>query len=220
MSRGYRGKILYVHDRRGETGREWFHRTDWTNGTHTFRAVCELDDIGMVRDVTHTVTEDFRPLDCYARLQWEDALSEGWFWFGEREALCEALVPALGRISQRVELPERPRWFGSHPLCSDGLIGAAYDPGRGAEAVPGYVSSALVTGSDGPMLVPFLLERLEELEPEELEVPAGGYSCRHFRIRYGGGKVQEIWSDSRFQMIKVWNEELESHLVLAVEEPL
>lgn len=215
----WRGTILYVHDRNGETGRERFVRTDWPDSTHTFRAVCELDDLGMVRDVTHSVTAAFQPLDCYARLQWRDRVAMGWYAFSEREIVCESLVPGMGRVTQRLAVPARPRWFGSHPLCSDGFVGAAYDPARGPGEAPGYITSRLVTGSDGPILLPYLLERLEELEPEEVAVPAGRYRCRHFRIRYDGGKVQDIWSDERFQMIRVYNEELESEYVLAEETP-
>jgi hypothetical protein len=215
-----RGKILYIHDRVGETGREWFHRADWADGTRSFRAVCELDDIGLVRDVTQTTTSDYLPLDCYARLVLHGEVSMGWFRFGERELECEALIAGLGRLSQRVEADARPRWFGSHPLCSDAWIAAAYvhHPWT-VDEVSGYVTSPMVTGHDGPFLNPRRNE-LQDLGREEIEVPAGRFDARHFLLLYGGGKVQHIWVDDAFHCVKVWNEELASSYVLAELEAL
>lgn len=60
--RRYSGRIVCGHDRLGETGREWF-----TSAMHerqrTVRALCELKDETLLRDVTYTVDREFRPLD-------------------------------------------------------------------------------------------------------------------------------------------------------------
>ena len=49
-----RGKILYLRDG-FETGREWFTVTKHVDGARTFRALCEMDDHELLRDVTYSV---------------------------------------------------------------------------------------------------------------------------------------------------------------------
>ncbi|MGI9657857.1 MAG: hypothetical protein ACR2OD_03030, partial [Gaiellaceae bacterium] len=165
-----RGKILYLSDSSGEWGREWFHRTEHDDGTRTFRTVSEIDDMPLLRDVTHTAGADFRPIECYARIRLDDAISAGWFLFSENAVTCEADISGMGRISQRVELAERTPYFGPHAVVGDAWVMASYDLGDpGRKTIEGFLSSKLVTGSDGPWIAPYTID-IDELERERVEV--------------------------------------------------
>ena len=209
-----RGKILYLSDASGEWGREWFHRTEHDDGTRTYRTVSEIDDMQLLRDVTHTAGADFRPIECYARIRLGDEISVGWFDFGDNEITCEADIHGMGRISQRVELTERAPYFGPHPVCGDAWVMAAYDlyePGR--KQIDSFLSSKLVTGSDGPWIAPYTID-IDELPRETLDVPAGTFETRHFRIYYDEGKQQDTWVTDDFHFVKLRNEELALDCVL------
>ena len=71
--RTYAGKIVYLTDGAGEMGRERFRVTVHDDGRRTLRAICEMDDDELLRDVTHTVDRHFRPLDAFVRLRRADA---------------------------------------------------------------------------------------------------------------------------------------------------
>ena len=45
----------------------------------------------------------------------------------------EAQLAGLGRISQRLELPELPQTFVCHPLTADGMQPAVYDREKGGK---------------------------------------------------------------------------------------
>lgn len=215
-----RGKIDYLSDASGEWGREWFHRTEHDDGTRTFRTVSEIDDMHLLRDVAHTAGRDFRPIECYARIRLGDDVSSGWFLFGDRDITCEAQIAGMGRISQRVELDERTPYFGPHPVCGDAWVMASYDlyePGR--KKIEGFLSSKLVTGSDGPWIAPYTID-IDELPRERVEVPAGSFDTRHFRIHYDEGKQQDTWVTDDFHFVKLRNEELALDCVLVELEAL
>ena len=79
--RTMRGKLLYLHDTHGETGREWFTVTVQPSGERTVRAHCEMEDEQVLRDVVWSMDPDWRPIDAYVRLSvggvWQGS---GWFY--------------------------------------------------------------------------------------------------------------------------------------------
>lgn len=209
-----RGKILYLSDGTGEWGREWFHRTEHPDGTRTYRTVSEIDELPLLRDVTHTALADFRPLECYARIRLGGEWSAAWFLFDDDHVTCEAQLAGMGRISQRIAVPERAPYFGPHPVCGDAWVMASYDLGSpGRKAIDGFLSSKLVTGSDGPWIAPYTID-IDELPRETVEVLGGTFDTRHFRIFYGEGKQQDTWVTDDFHFVKLRNNELAVECVL------
>ena len=88
--RSYRGKIAYLHEDRGELGREWFHVTVDQSGTRTLRCMVEMDPEALVRDVVLTVDGAWRPQESYIRLNQNGAFKgAAWYRFLENRALCE-----------------------------------------------------------------------------------------------------------------------------------
>lgn len=97
----YSGRIVCGHDRLGETGREWITRT-MHERQRTVRALCELEDETLLRDVTYTVDREFRLLDVYVRLTRGDRfVGCAWFCVFEGGAECQGFPATEGRFSAR-----------------------------------------------------------------------------------------------------------------------
>jgi hypothetical protein len=183
--RSVRGRLSYLHDRQGETGREWFSVTVQPDRSRTLRAVCEMDDERLLRDVTYSVDGQWRPRDAYVRLvRGGEFQGAGWFRFDGAGAECEAFTAADGRISQRVEIAGGAQLFAPHPVSCDGWQAAAFDFARG----PGLQrlarctnSSSRPDGASGPMLGR-VFKDLEYVGDEQLTVAAGSFAARHMRI--------------------------------------
>lgn len=199
--RTYRGRIAYLRDGQGERGREWFTVTVHADGCRTVRAQCEMDDIGLLRDVTYSVDGAWRPLDAFVRLVSHDRFFGGaWFRFDDRGAECEAFTANDGRVHQRRELGRRPVLFVPHPLVCDGWQATAYDYSKGPgvqRLEPCADSSPRPDGGSGPALG-ISHKRLEYVGDEDIEVPAGRFRARHLRILPPEGDVAhgvplEIW---------------------------
>lgn len=183
--RSYGGRLTYRHDRLGERGGESFSVTVQPDGTRTLRAVCELAEEELLRDVIYTVDGSWQPQDAYVRLTVAGHFrGASWFRFDDAGAECEGVTTADGRFRQRVDLGHRPRLFAPHPVVSDGWQAAAYDFGRG----PGMQrledcanSSSRPDGGSGPLL-DIVYKDLEYLADEPVDVPAGRFEGRRMKI--------------------------------------
>lgn len=182
--RSYRGRIDYVRDGAGVKGREFFSVTVQRNGKRTLRAQCEMDDIGLLRDVVQTVDGDWLPQDAFVRLvQKGRFMGSGWFRFLPDGIECEAFTRNEGRISQRIATDGRVRIFASHPLATDGWQTRAHDH-RGAKTQtirPWSNPSPRPDGGSGPM-VGLGAKTITYVGEERLTVPAGTFPCRHYSI--------------------------------------
>ncbi len=177
------GKILYIHNRDGEIGREWFTFTVQANGDRTLRAHCEMDDSVLLRDVIYSLDGAWRPLDAFIRLTIRGKfVGSSWFSFDETGAQCEGYTAAEGRISQKLELGGRPSKFGAHPVTSDALAMATFDherPEKRQRVARAVSSSMAADGGTGPMLVPYESE-VEFIGHETTEVPAGAFETERY----------------------------------------
>ena len=176
-----RGKILYLRDGE-ETGREWFTVTKHTDGGRTFRAMCEMDDHDLLRDVTYSVGPQWQPLDCFVRLSIHDRLvGTTWFHFDELGGECEGFTQAEGRISQRMEVGHRPPSFGAHPIICDMWHLSQFDKnGPKRQTLRNVMlSSSQPDGGSGPMLESRDLT-IEYFGQQTITVPAGTFEADHF----------------------------------------
>ena len=199
--RTYSGCIAYRHDRHGETGREHFSVSVFAGG-RTVRATCELDDADLLRDVTYSIDEAWRPLDAYVRLSVRDCVrGAAWYRFTDDGIECEQWNATAGRSTQFVSLPRRARLFAPHPLVVDGWQGRAYDLGSG----PGRQrlthcanSSSTPDGSTGPLAC-VVYKDLEYLGRARIRTSAGTFDCRHMKIHPVMGEMAawpplEFWA--------------------------
>lgn len=203
--RAIRGRLDYVTDDVGVTGKEWFTISVHSDGARTLRSLTAMDDDKVLRDVTYSVDAQWRPLDCFIRLTINDRFQgSGWFRFSSDVVECESFTVDGGRISQRWPVEGRIPLFVNHSVASDCWVNALIDKSKKGETqtfYPRLASSALGNGGSGPMLgntttvtpEPGKLS-LDYIAEEEIEVPAGSFLCD--RVSLNRGKIPrfETWS--------------------------
>ncbi len=178
--RTYTYKIAYIGSQ-GERGREWCTVTVHRNGHRTIRAVCEMDDSQVLRDVTYTVDERWHPLDAFVRVSVMDRfMGSAWFRFDGRNVECEAYTAAEGRLSQRLAFEEAPHSFVTHPVACDVWHFANIDRAKPNEIQTSLSASCspLPNGASGPMLG-ISRHRFRYLGRQETPAPAGTYETEH-----------------------------------------
>ena len=191
-----RGKILYLHHGE-EIGREWFTVTRHGTGARSFRALCEMDDHDLLRDVIYSVGTNWEPLDCFVRLSIRDRfVGSSWFRFDEQGGECEGYTVGEGRVSQRIDVGHRPPSFGAHPIICDMWHLSQFDKtGARLQAMRDIMlSSSEPDGGTGPILTSNDLT-IEYFGKEELTVPAGTFNADHFAFVLGPPHPdnEELW---------------------------
>lgn len=186
-----RGVIRYTSKKPdrldNERGREYFTLTKQSDGLSVLHAHCEIDDApNVIRDVTAAFdTTTMRPYDGTVRLSVGSKFEgTGWFRFTQDKAICETFNQRDGRISQSIDIPNRPSWFGNHAIVNDGLLSRIYDVSKG----PGkqriktvMMSSPDHRGATGPLIFPLEFS-LVYLGDETITVEAGTFAARKFHI--------------------------------------
>lgn len=206
-----------VHDQFGHQGGEWWTYTVHGDGTRTVRAMCEIEHRevtgrSVLRDVTYSMDDRFRPLDAFVRLTVNDRFrGSAWFRFAEDHAECEGFAADLGRYRQRWPLATRALAFGSHPLFCDTLLCARFDhsrPERVQRLDQVLLSSLEHDGASGPMLGAISFS-IEYVGRERVTVPAGTFEADHYRFLLDGAlpkdhPVEELWCVPReYTFVKV-----------------
>ncbi|MBM3505874.1 MAG: hypothetical protein FJX65_18685 [Alphaproteobacteria bacterium] len=215
--RTYRGKVLYIGDTVGERGREWFTVSVLGDGARTMRAMCEIEDTNVLRDVTYTVDRAWRPLDAFVRLTVKDSfLGSGWFRFGEGLAECETYTVGAGRISQQITTQGWAPSFGAHPVACDIWHLPRFDhrAGPGLKVIPGVLMSSLLpNGASGPMLeyYPGGGLPIRFYGREHVTVPAGTFDTLHFAFERAGRPPQHCWClADDYIIVKIYSELLKT----------
>ena len=197
--RRIRAKILYTGPQ-GERGREAIDLTCHIDGARMLRAVTEIEEGEVLRDVTTEYDAQYRPVDCSMRLRVMDRFAgSGWFRFSDRLASGEMFTAAEGRLSQRVDVDAHPRAFGSHAITSDGILTSMFDlKGPKRQYFDKlFISSYAFNGATGPFLMPLSIG-MEYQGVEKLTVGAGTFDCHHFTYLLGGTEFDyhppyDIW---------------------------
>ena len=189
VARSITGSLQYtsnqVHRQGAERGRESFRMDIHRDGSRVLAAHCEIDDAPpVVRDVNLRIGADNLPKECFVRIAVGGQFrGSGWFAFNNNEAQCESTTTIEGRVSQRYALSEPLRAFGNHAIINDGYAMSLYDlsQGPGIQRFFMLLSSPDHRGATGPMLYPVELA-IEYVGEEDIEVIAGRFRARHFRI--------------------------------------
>ena len=189
IARSISGTIQYTsnqsHRQGAERGRENFQLDVHRDGSRVLAAHCEIDDAPpVVRDVNLRVDADNLPRECFVRIAVGGQFrGSGWFNFGPTEAQCESNTTVEGRVSQRFPLQSPLLAFGNHAIINDAYAMSLYDlsQGPGKQSFFMLLSSPDHRGATGPMIFPVQLA-IEYVGEEEIEVIAGRFKARHFRI--------------------------------------
>ena len=189
IARSISGTIQYTsnqsHRQGAERGRENFQLDVHRDGSRVLAAHCEIDDAPpVVRDVNLRVDADNLPRECFVRIAVGGQFrGSGWFTFSPTEAQCESNTTVEGRVSQRFPLQSPLLAFGNHAIINDAYAMSLYDlsQGPGKQSFFMLLSSPDHRGATGPMIFPVQLA-IEYVGEEEIEVIAGRFKARHFRI--------------------------------------
>lgn len=195
--RRYTGRVDYLDSNRREIGREFFTVTIQPDGMRTLRALAEMDDFRLLRDVVVTVDSEWRGQDAYYRLlTQENLVGSSWNYYKDDGAELEGYSFKEGRVSQRHQTNERPRGSGAHTLHGDswGLIGWR-QRNHGFSQGPGFSTSIQSNGGGG-----VLQNRLHQgratrtyLGHEVKETDAGVFNTEHTRTLFNVGDQMDIW---------------------------
>lgn len=181
----YTGKVLYLTDGIGEEGREHFSISIQPDQSRTLRAVCEMDNDRLIRDVVYSLDGQWRPLECFVRLtQNEIFYGSATFRFFDDRVECNGLSSTDGPVAMVDPVPMRVPSFGAHPICCDTWHAKAADLRRGGAKtvhVPNIaMSSPLPNGGSGPA-TSFVDLDVDCVGEESVTTPAGTFTCKHFR---------------------------------------
>ncbi|PZU17184.1 MAG: hypothetical protein DI589_26450 [Shinella sp.] len=189
IARSITGSIQYTsnqsHRQGAERGRESFRLDVHRDGSRVLAAHCEIDDApAVVRDVNLRVDSSNMPQECFVRIAVGGQFrGSGWFTFNASEAQCESSTTVEGRTCQRFPLQSPLRAFGNHAIINDAYAMSLYDlaQGPGKQRFFMLLSSPDHRGATGPMIYPVQLA-IEYIGEEEIDVIAGRFKARHFRI--------------------------------------
>ncbi len=190
----YAGKIGYFGPE-GENGREWFEMVPHAGG-RTLRAFCEMDDVGLSRDVTMALDAQSRPLDAFVRIIQQGAVSGSTLFLVEPDAIVsEGLTQEYGRVSQRKPLPAPLTYLGLHPLVGDALVTIPRGTERPGEFVmiEGIANSLSPNGELGLVAMPTQID-VAYCGEERVRVAAGEFEARHYALRWNPAwPPADIW---------------------------
>lgn len=189
------GKILYTSRKPGregeERGREHFTFTSHADGKRTMRAICEIEEPSptVLRDITYSLDENDKPMDCFVRLTVGDEyMGSGWIRMVEGAIECESYSPSSGRMSQRLETKGAYDGFGTHPIAGDAYMTKIMDRSRGPHkrSLRVFVPSPDHRGATPPQLAEVHIE-LEYVGEEKVTVQAGTFDSYHYRFSDDSG---------------------------------
>tara|TARA_Y100000590_G_scaffold226356_1_gene255737 strand:+ start:1904 stop:2590 length:687 start_codon:yes stop_codon:yes gene_type:complete len=189
--------IDYQDSSGNKRGQEPCFLTIHTDGQKTLRARSEIFDSKILRDVVYTVTDKFRPIDCYIRIRQNDSvIGTSWFTFDEKETNCSGLTINEGQFNQSMPTIELPDSFISHAVSTDvwHCANIKKDNNLGIQLIPSIPScSPLPNGASGPMLCISNMYA-EYIGIENIEVPAGNFESEHVKYYEENGKLWlEMW---------------------------
>jgi hypothetical protein len=171
-------RIRFMTTRDGRTferGRETASYDFHDDGLITYHVSSHSDDPRISRDAVYTLDRQYRPLEAFVRLQVDGRYEgSGWFRFEPGQVGSETFNAAKGRASQVAKIAAPARAFVAHPVSTDVMLAAAYEPGgaKRQKLVSVFTSSADPYGRVGPSLAPSD-SWLEYAGRETVQTPAG-----------------------------------------------
>ncbi|MCC2976541.1 hypothetical protein LK533_07615 [Sphingomonas sp. PL-96] len=216
LSRRLQGSIAYRAGDGAQVGRETFDLCSHPGG-HILRALCVLDDVDLLRDVTLSLAHDWRPQEGYCRVT-RGGRTEGVLWCRVEPDGVRVDSSIAGEAAPQQFIPtEAPLpYLGLHPLQGDALIveqRGTDDPGR-------FRPIATVTNSVSPNGDEAIGGRLMTIDAayvgaEEIEVAAGRFAARRYALRWREDwPAADLWVRAqdnlfllmRWSLIETWYE--------------
>ncbi|MDE1150813.1 MAG: hypothetical protein PW843_30045 [Azospirillaceae bacterium] len=182
------GRIAYRDNAGNEVGRERFELLSHAGG-HSLRALCEMDDIALIRDVTLSMDGAWRPLEGFCRITQDGAIDAATHLIiGPNSASMSGLVrrdDRLAVVNEVMTCPTPPAYLGLHPLQGDALITNCVP-----DAAPGvFVPVSTITNSHSPdgernVGLHALAIEVAFMGAETVTVAAGTFQARRYALRW------------------------------------
>ncbi len=185
ITRRLTGEIAYRAPNGDVLGRESFDLISHRGG-HVLRALCMMDDIGLVRDVSLSMDLEWLPEEGYCRIigagRTEAAL---WFRVVPQGVCVDTSLQGKCEPQQFIPTENRLRYLGLHPLQGDALIveqRGVDEPGtfRPIETVTNSVSP----NGDEAVAGTYMQINAAYIGNEKIEVSAGSFSARRYALRW------------------------------------
>lgn len=180
-------RIRFLTTREGRTferGRETASYDFHDDGLITYHVSSHSDDPRISRDAVYTLDRRYRPLEAFVRLQVDGRYEgSGWFRFEPGQVGSETFNAARGRESRVTKIDAPARAFVAHPVSTDVMLAAAWEPGgpRRQKLVGAYTSSVDPYGRIGPSLAPSD-SWLEHAGRETVQTPAGALETDRYEL--------------------------------------
>ena len=178
------GRIHYRGGAGSTIGQESFEIARHAGG-HVLRAFCEMDDIGLLRDVTLSLDPDWRPIDAFCRIT-RGGVVEAATWFGVEDGAVRVEGVVAGKpIGQTLPTEGRCAYLGLHPLQGDALVVTQRgedEPGV-FRTVQGITNSISPNGDVGLEGVPVAID-VAFVGHEPVIVAAGRFEARRYALRW------------------------------------
>jgi hypothetical protein len=179
------GSIAYLSGDGVETGRESFDLIRHPGG-FVLRAICEMDDVDLLRDVTLAMDPLWRPLDGFCRITTAgERKAVLWFDVEETEVRLNGWIDGAPVADMIMPTAERLVYLGLHPLQGDALIVNA----RGIDQTGIFVPIPCATNSVSPNGDEAVSMRAITIDVafigfKEMTVAAGTFEARHYQLRW------------------------------------
>lgn len=183
--RHYSGQIAYLDAAGKEWGRERFSGAVHAHG-RSLRALCEMDDAGLLREACWAVDQDWQPSEGFVRnIRDGKTIGSCWYAINGNTVECEGMTETDGRISRRIEADRRVEFLGTHPLAGDAITAMV----RGTDA-PGSARSLLCAANsmahlgDEDLSVMLVEPEVCFVGPDRIDIAAGTFDALHYTIRW------------------------------------
>lgn len=179
------GRIAYRGADGVPLGEERFDLIEYDGG-RSLRAICEMHDIGLLRDVSIAMDDNWLPLDGFSRITRAGRpVASSWFRVDAGSVHVESMIHGAGRMTQAFRNDPSITYLGLHPLQGDALVTAraAHDRVGEQTTVRALTNSIAENGDRGHYATPVSIE-VAFLGEENLDVAAGGFRARKFALRW------------------------------------
>jgi len=185
LRRRLAGRIAYRGADGGAIGCEHFDLSSHRDG-HLLRALCVLDDVDLLRDVTISMDAAWRPRDGYCRLT-RAGRDESTLWFRVEEdgVRVDGDLGGVRQPPQHVATDTRLAYLGLHPLQGDALIVEQRGIDRPGEFMPieTVTNSISPNGDEGVGAVRMTIDAAY-VGVEAITVAAGSFTARRYALRW------------------------------------
>jgi hypothetical protein len=210
LRRRITGTIAYRGADGSTQGHEYFDLSSHAGG-HILRALCVLDDVDLLRDVTIGMDADRRPIDGYCRLT-RGGVDEAALWFrvGADGVRVDADLAGVAQPTQHIATERRLAYLGLHPLQGDALIVTQRGinwPGRFVDVET--ITNSISPNGDEAVGAVLMTIAVAYVGTEQIEIAAGSFTARRYALRWREDwPAADLWvrqEDAQFLLMR-WSQ--------------